>query len=841
MTVRGSNILHQPYEFKIVSPLLDSNGNRLFLDLTKPPYDMIDWKPSAPEYKSGGTFLDSPLSQGRALVNKEFGNITDKISLAVATNDVDGSIRAVQEIRRYLELASDYWVQNWNDDFCYLQVRNRQESNTRYAIIVRGAIPQDAYPFGRVIHYEGYQKRALMAGLDVIIEHGLWLDQVPGEGQLIEISSQDSAVFSGTDNETVGAGSDDAEANESLGTLNLTDSVLRLGEAGAPSTKRVVCLRFTGIDVPQGATITSSFVTFEASSNNSGTLQVIVRGDDTDNAATFSTYANYTGRTRTTAVNYWNESTAWVTGNTYNTADISAIIQEIVSRPGWVSGNAIALFFEGRSGARVARSYNLGAGFAPDIEINWELPVGQEETTDAETVFVANKQNEHHISHIYNYDSSAGTFGSNLATNPTAELFPNPAGNGDIIYFGIDPSPLTTQVFDSLVFDIGTVAAGTYTITWEYYSSAGPGWAAISAGSFRDDTGDFQNTGVQSVTWSQATNWTTVAINGVTAFWVRARISAFTSMTTNAVIQNRSIYAITLPFVDIANDVIEGDIGALIAGISRGQIDATLACAGFYVGARTVARGSAFKSFVGVNYNGQTGISIDGAGGGGLTARSTGTPGGETLGIPISASLTARVRLTFNVTAASNYEGRFRVFARYDDSNVDTARLVLYYESDTANPVRTGDERAPSGALSDFGEWVLPSIPFRLEIETTNAVASDFIDIVLIPVDEWAAKYYYDQTTTNALITDEDSQYLVWGDASTDPKNAPESDLLSTADDSLVTTYVRLQNNTATLKPRTNIRLWFFLIDGTGSAPYASKTSLQIKALQRYLSSRGNR
>jgi hypothetical protein len=47
------------------------------------------------------------------------------------------------------------------------------------------------------------------------------------------------------------------------------------------------------------------------------------------------------------------------------------VVQEIVNRQGWASGNALALILTG-SGARVAEAFEGGAARAPVLHIEYE-------------------------------------------------------------------------------------------------------------------------------------------------------------------------------------------------------------------------------------------------------------------------------------------------------------------------------------------------------------------------------------------------------------------------------------------------------------------------------------
>ena len=70
-----------------------------------------------------------------------------------------------------------------------------------------------------------------------------------------------------------------------------------------------VGMRFTGLNIPQGATITSAKIQFVVDETPSGTstpLTVTFRGDDTDSALTFtSTSGDISNRTLTTASVGW--------------------------------------------------------------------------------------------------------------------------------------------------------------------------------------------------------------------------------------------------------------------------------------------------------------------------------------------------------------------------------------------------------------------------------------------------------------------------------------------------------------------------------------------------------
>lgn len=129
------------------------------------------------------------------------------------------------------------------------------------------------------------------------------------------------------------------------GSSELLSSAITLGNPGA--VVRSVSLRFTGVTIPNGATINSAKITFTGSAvRSSQTINMKLYGVDEDNTAEFVVSPADTARTRThtTATVDWDATISTTNGSTHDTADITSIIQEIVDRGGWSSGNAIGIY-----------------------------------------------------------------------------------------------------------------------------------------------------------------------------------------------------------------------------------------------------------------------------------------------------------------------------------------------------------------------------------------------------------------------------------------------------------------------------------------------------------------
>jgi hypothetical protein len=172
----------------------------------------------------------------------------------------------------------------------------------------------------------------------------------------------------------VRASTDDAEERTSTGAVTLTSGDLNLGQDGTAA--QTSAMRFTGVSLPNGATITNAYVQFQADEASTAAASLSVTGQAADDAEVFTTTArSVSGRARTGAAVAWNPA-SWPTVGTrtadQRTPDLAAVVQEIVSRPGWASGNALVLVVTG-TGARVAESFDGGAPRAPVLHIEYTV------------------------------------------------------------------------------------------------------------------------------------------------------------------------------------------------------------------------------------------------------------------------------------------------------------------------------------------------------------------------------------------------------------------------------------------------------------------------------------
>ncbi len=198
-----------------------------------------------------------------------------------------------------------------------------------------------------------------------------------------QVAADTSLGGGGNVSSRVSQSSDDVEEGlESpyQGDSDLTSSDLELIRDTINDLDQEVGLRFQNVTIPQGATITDAYIQFTVDETTSGTTNLTIYGEDTDNAPTF-TAADYniTSRLKTTASVAWNNVPAWTSvndaGADQQTPDISSIIQKIVSRAGWVSGNDIVIIVDG-TGSRIAESYYGDSDAAPLLVVDYTVPLG---------------------------------------------------------------------------------------------------------------------------------------------------------------------------------------------------------------------------------------------------------------------------------------------------------------------------------------------------------------------------------------------------------------------------------------------------------------------------------
>jgi acid phosphatase type 7 len=171
----------------------------------------------------------------------------------------------------------------------------------------------------------------------------------------------------------IAVSSNDAEEYATTGAV--TRSSTRLELTTSSTSVQTVGMRFPNLVLPKNAPITKAYIQFTTASASSDATSLTIQGQAADNPLTFSSTAlNISSRPRTIASASWSP-VPWTTvgqaGTNQQTVDLTGIVQELVSRPGWASGNAMAFIITG-TGKRVGWAYDgLVANTAPLLHVEY--------------------------------------------------------------------------------------------------------------------------------------------------------------------------------------------------------------------------------------------------------------------------------------------------------------------------------------------------------------------------------------------------------------------------------------------------------------------------------------
>jgi len=167
--------------------------------------------------------------------------------------------------------------------------------------------------------------------------------------------------------------------------------------ANSGGQNQTIGLHYTGVNIPNGAMITSASIQFEAQSDDANPVSLTIEGEAIDNAALFSTTAfDVTSRSTTTNSVNWTPA-AWSTnemGANQLTPDLRTILQEIVNQSGWNANQDIVFIFTGTG------QHNANPEAILNVEFQY---IGDCQTSDACTT-VSSSEIAGTAWNDYNYD-----------------------------------------------------------------------------------------------------------------------------------------------------------------------------------------------------------------------------------------------------------------------------------------------------------------------------------------------------------------------------------------------------------------------------------------------------
>lgn len=492
------------------------------------------------------------------------------------------------------------------------------------------------------------------------------------------------------------------------------------------------------------------------------------------------------------------------------------------------------------------------------------------------SVFIANKYNKANLNRIYKFDTSGSAY-TLISSYPVA-LFPSPIGVGDILYVGsggvTDSGP-----FNNVAFNLTTVATAAMTIAWEYWDGAT--WSSLS--SVYDGTSGFSASGQQIITFSSPSDWSSTSVNGVSAFWARARITNLNGNSTSPV-QSEGIYTATWPFIEIQDDQVGGDIPALARYLIRMLSYSSLSgkVIRLIMGMRSVSRGSDFipiwnasdeQNPSGVTFTAHFGVAI---------SSESSYPTGrivDDVTLTSSGGSTKRVTWSVSSTYAGQYVGRFRVFLTYvvtgttgspSASDINLQMVVSSPDSvnigagqGNANQYSTEYASPESIATNirscvDLGEIVITgpeegedvSNPIEISLRgfcsSGMTVDIKFVNISLVPVDEWSCEISSKPPFSLALdptpVTEMNASRVQVSYLDIDGTKKKNSVVISreTGSDSVRSIPIYNSVSPPFLQANSTQRIFFLIIGEDARSHHNVILKITPSEIKRYLSLRGS-
>ena len=148
-------------------------------------FHLANWSPATATYKQGGIWRDSPFSDGRKMVDAQWQHPIENITLHLKDTGMDDVTVLLQDLRRLLEKANNYWKTDWQDEPVWIEARSGCETNIRYALIYDSRVLGDNNPYGQPF---ASRRHPIHQSLSLQIERGHWLSHYPGNSVCAETS-----------------------------------------------------------------------------------------------------------------------------------------------------------------------------------------------------------------------------------------------------------------------------------------------------------------------------------------------------------------------------------------------------------------------------------------------------------------------------------------------------------------------------------------------------------------------------------------------------------------------------------------------------------------------------
>jgi hypothetical protein len=276
---------------------------------------------------------------------------------------------------------------------------------------------------------------------------------------------------------SINSSNDDAEQSLISGAMDISSSDI---EITTENDDQAIGLRFSGINIPQGATILNAYLQFQVDEvTTTGNVDVAILVEDAANPSAYAnSINNIAGRTYSTVDTVlWTNLAAWGTigtnGLDQRTPDLSVLVQDRVNQTSWAAGNAIAFGmvqpavisipgFTANTGKRTAESFDGTSApqliveyLEPNRFINGNFPIAKfsswkynDSGLDLGTAWTAN-----------NFNDTSWAFGDAILgySNPnttTVDFGSNANDKHITTYLRHTFNGANAVQYDSLIFDV---------------------------------------------------------------------------------------------------------------------------------------------------------------------------------------------------------------------------------------------------------------------------------------------------------------------------------------------------------------------------------------------------
>ncbi len=143
---------------------------------------------------------------------------------------------------------------------------------------------------------------------------------------------------------------------------------------GASTDKSYLGLRFNGVAIPKNAVITAAYLDLYSTQDQWINLSVQIGMEAIGNSDPFSATRRMSQLVLTSTKVDNNSNVKWSANGWYSFSDITSVVQELVNRSDWQSGNSVAIVLKGTGtqyGRKFIASFDSNPGSAPRFVVHY--------------------------------------------------------------------------------------------------------------------------------------------------------------------------------------------------------------------------------------------------------------------------------------------------------------------------------------------------------------------------------------------------------------------------------------------------------------------------------------